>query len=252
MKDLNGQVAIVTGGGSGIGRAVALALATAGVKVVVCGRRRAPLEQTVAAIQAKSGEALAVQADIAQAEDVSQVVDTAVQRFATVDILINNAGIGIRKQPQDYELAEWHQVMDTNLTSAFTCSQAVYPEMCRRGGGKIINIGSMLSIFGASFSAPYAASKGGIVQLAKSLANAWARDNIQVNTILPGWINTELTIQARKDVEGLHERILARTPAGRWGEPDDHAGIAVFLASAASDFITGASIPVDGGFSVNI
>jgi 2-deoxy-D-gluconate 3-dehydrogenase len=122
--------------------------------------------------------------------------------------------------------------------------------MLRAGGGKIVNIGSMMSIFGASFTAPYAASKGGIVQLTKALATAWAKDNIQVNAVLPGWIDTELTRQARQQVAGLHERVLARTPAGRWGTPDDHAGIAVFLASPASDFVTGTAIAVDGGYSV--
>ena len=119
----------------------------------------------------------------------------------------------------------------------------------RRGGGKIINIGSMMSIFGASFATPYAASKGGLVQMTKALACAWAPDNIQVNAVLPGWIDTDLTRQARKDVSGLHERVLERTPTGRWGRPDDHAGIAVFLAAPASDFVTGTAIPVDGGFS---
>jgi 2-deoxy-D-gluconate 3-dehydrogenase len=122
--------------------------------------------------------------------------------------------------------------------------------MVRAGGGKIINIGSMMSIFGASFAAPYAASKGGIVQMTKALATAWAKDNIQVNAVLPGWIDTELTRAARRQVEGLHERVVARTPAGRWGAPDDFAGIAVFLAGPASDFVTGTAIPVDGGYSV--
>ena len=130
------------------------------------------------------------------------------------------------------------------------CCQAAYPAMVRAGGGKIINIGSMMSIFGASFTAPYAASKGGMVQLTKALATAWAKDNIQVNAVLPGWIDTDLTRQARQQVAGLHERVLARTPAGRWGTPDDHAGLAVFLASPASDFVTGTAIPVDGGYSV--
>ncbi|MCH8037350.1 MAG: SDR family oxidoreductase, partial [Proteobacteria bacterium] len=141
-------------------------------------------------------------------------------------------------------------VLSTNLTSAFICSRAAYPEMCKAGGGKIINIGSMLSIFGLAFAPAYAASKGGIVQLTKSLATAWAKDNIQVNAVLPGWIDTELTRQARAQIDGLHERVEARTPAGHWGHPDDHAGIAVFLASGASDFVTGAAIPVDGGYSV--
>jgi 2-deoxy-D-gluconate 3-dehydrogenase len=140
-------------------------------------------------------------------------------------------------------------VLDTNLTSAFMCSRAAYPIMKGQGGGKIINIGSMMSIFGASFAPAYAASKGGMVQLTKSLAAAWARDNIQVNAVLPGWIDSELTQAARREVSGLHESVLARTPAKRWGVGDDLGGVAVFLASGASDFVTGTAIPVDGGFS---
>ena len=139
--------------------------------------------------------------------------------------------------------------MNLNLTAAFACSQAVYAPMKQAGGGKIINIGSMMSIFGAPYAAPYAASKGGIVQMSKAMATAWAKDNIQVNSVLPGWIDTDLTKGAREQVPGLHERVLGRTPAGRWGMPNDLSGIAVFLAAPASDFITGAAIPVDGGFS---
>jgi len=141
-------------------------------------------------------------------------------------------------------------VMDTNLTSAFIASQAAYLHLKRAGGGQIVNIGSMMSIFGASFTTPYATSKGGIVQMSRAMACAWAKDNIQINCVLPGWIDTDLTRNARKQVEGLHERVLARTPAGRWGDPGDFAGIAVFLASPASDFLTGTAIPVDGGYSV--
>jgi 2-deoxy-D-gluconate 3-dehydrogenase len=140
-------------------------------------------------------------------------------------------------------------VLDTNLSGAFLCSQAAQPVMKQSGGGKIINIGSMFALFGSGYAAPYAASKGALVQLTKSLAVAWATDNIQVNAVLPGWIDTELTRDARQQVAGLHERVLTRTPAGRWGVPADLAGIAIFLASPASDFITGAAIPVDGGFS---
>jgi len=173
-----------------------------------------------------------------------------VERFGRVDILVNNAGINIRKSPETYTLDEWRRILDTNLTSAFMCSKAVYPHMRKAGGGKIINVGSMLSIFGASFAVAYGASKGGIVQLTRGLASAWARDNIQVNAVLPGWIDTDLTIQARKDVPGLHDRVLARTPARRWGVPDDLSGVAVFLAGPASDFVTGAAIPVDGGYSI--
>jgi 2-deoxy-D-gluconate 3-dehydrogenase len=141
-------------------------------------------------------------------------------------------------------------VISTNLTSAFLCSRAAHPAMKAAGGGKVINIGSMMSIFGASFAPAYAASKGGIVQFTRSCAVAWAADNIQVNAILPGWIDTDLTRRAREQITGLHDKVLARTPAARWGTSADFAGIAAFLASPASDFVTGTAIPVDGGFSV--
>jgi 2-deoxy-D-gluconate 3-dehydrogenase len=140
-------------------------------------------------------------------------------------------------------------VLETNLDGAFFCSQAAYPLMKAAGGGKIINIGSMFSLFGARYAVPYAASKGALIQMTKSLACAWANDNIQVNAVLPGWIDTELTRTARREVRGLNEAVLARTPMGRWGEPRDLGGIAVFLAGPAADFVTGAAIPVDGGFS---
>jgi 2-deoxy-D-gluconate 3-dehydrogenase len=163
---------------------------------------------------------------------------------------VNNAGMNIRKPPEALSLSEWREVIDTNLTSAYLCSHAVYPEMKKAGGGKIVNIGSMMSIFGAGFAPAYAASKGGIVQFTKACASGWAKDNIQVNAILPGWIDTALTRRAREQLPGLHENVLKRTPAARWGTPDDFNGIAVFLASNASDFITGAAIPVDGGYSI--
>jgi len=172
--------------------------------------------------------------------------------FGRIDILVNNAGINIRKAPQELETAEWDEVLRVNLRSAFLCSKAVYPAMKKAGGGKIISIGSMTSILGGAKLPAYGASKGGIVQLTRSQAIAWAPDNIQVNAILPGWINTDLTIGARRDLPGLHERVLSRTPAGRWGEPADLMGAAVFLASAASDFVTGVALPVDGGFSIMI
>jgi 2-deoxy-D-gluconate 3-dehydrogenase len=172
------------------------------------------------------------------------------RELGRIDILVNNAGINIRKPPQALSLEEWDRVIGTNLTSAFLCSQAIYPVMKAAGGGKIINIGSMMSIFGASFAPAYAASKGGIVQFTRSCACAWAADNIQANAVLPGWIDTNLTRRARQEIDGLHDRVLARTPAARWGVSGDFAGIAVFLSSHASDFVTGTAIPVDGGFSV--
>jgi 2-deoxy-D-gluconate 3-dehydrogenase len=180
------------------------------------------------------------------------MIDDTVARFGRLDILINNAGINIRKTPQELTLAEWRQVIDVNLTSIFVCSQAAYPAMQKAGGGKIINIGSMMSIFAAPFAPAYAASKGGVVQLTKSLATAWAKDNIQVNAVLPGWIDTDLTRTAREQVKGLNSMVLMRTPAGRWGAPNDLSGVAVFLAAPASDFITGTAIPVDGGYSVQV
>lgn len=245
LFDLNGKVAIVTGGNGGIGLGMARGLAQAGATVVVAGRNAA---KNAAAAKAVGGEAIEV--DVTNEASLRNLVGETVKRRKRLDILVNNAGINIRKQPQEYTLAEYHEVMNTNLTSAFNLSQLAYPEMKKSGGGKIVNIGSMMSIFGASFTTPYAASKGGIVQMSRALACAWAKDNIQVNCVLPGWIDTDLTRRARQDVAGLHDRVLARTPAGRWGAPDDFSGIAVFLCSPASDFLTGTAIPVDGGYSV--
>ena len=250
LFDLSGRVAVVTGGNGGIGLGMARGLARAGAAVAVAGRNQEKSAAAVAELEALGAEAAAIPVEVTAEASCRAMVTATVERFGRLDILVNNAGTNIRKQPQDYALEEWETVLSTNLTSAFVCSQAAYPEMCKAGGGKIINIGSMLSIFGLAFAPAYAASKGGIVQLTKALATAWAKDNIQVNAVLPGWIDTELTRQARAQIDGLHERVEARTPAGHWGHPDDHAGIAVFLASGASDFITGAAIPVDGGYSV--
>jgi 2-deoxy-D-gluconate 3-dehydrogenase len=250
LFDLEGRTAIVTGGNGGIGLGIARGLAQAGAALVIAARDARKSAAAVKELTTAGGQVAAVEVDVRREASCREMVQKTLDRFGRLDILVNNAGTNIRKQPQEYLLEEWHTVLETNLTSAFMCCQAAYPAMVRAGGGKIINIGSMMSIFGASFTAPYAASKGGIVQLTKVLATAWAKDNIQVNAVLPGWIDTDLTRNAREQVAGLHERVLARTPAGRWGTPDDHGGIAVFLASPASDFVTGTAIPVDGGYSV--
>jgi 2-deoxy-D-gluconate 3-dehydrogenase len=252
LFDLKGRVAIVTGGNGGIGFGIAHGLARAGASIAVAGRNAAKSAAAVRALEALGVKAAALEVDVRDEASCRAMVAATAARLGRVDILVNNAGTNIRKPPQDYALAEWREVLDTNLTSAFACSQAAYPAMLEAGGGKIINIGSMLSIFGGPVMAPYGASKGGIVQLTKSLACAWAKDNVQVNAILPGFIDTELTKGARAQIPGLHESVLARTPAARWGEPSDFAGVAVFLASAASDFITGTAIPVDGGYSVRM
>ncbi|HJS31666.1 MAG TPA: glucose 1-dehydrogenase [Alphaproteobacteria bacterium] len=248
--DLSGRVVVVTGGNGGIGLGMARGLAGAGAAVVVAARNADKGAAAVADLARLGADAAFIGVDVAdQASSRAMVAQTA-ERFGRLDILINNAGINVRKPPEDYAAEEWRDIIDINLKGAFFCAQAAYPEMRRAGGGKIVNIGSMTSIFGVPFAAPYAASKGGIVQLTRALATAWAKDNIQVNAVLPGWIDTDLTKKARQQVDGLQERVVARTPAGRWGAPDDFAGIAVFLAAPASDFITGVAIPVDGGYSI--
>jgi 2-dehydro-3-deoxy-D-gluconate 5-dehydrogenase len=248
--DLSGKVAIVTGGNGGIGLGMARGLAASGATIAVVGRNEAKSAEAVAVLQNDGGRAIAVAADVADEAAVTVMVERVRRELGRIDILVNNAGINIRKPPEQLDLKEWDSVITTNLTSAFLCSRAVHPAMKEAGGGKIINIGSMMSIFGASFAPAYAASKGGTVQFTRSCAVAWACDNIQVNAVLPGWIDTDLTKRAREQITGLHEKVLARTPAARWGAADDFAGIAVFLASGASDFVTGTAIPVDGGFSV--
>ncbi len=251
MFDLHGKVAIVTGGNGGIGLGMARGLVAAGARVVVAGRNR---EKSAVAVKELSrlgaGSALAIEVDVTDAHSVEALLAQTLERCGALHILVNNAGTNIRKPPHEVSLEEWRQVIDTNLTSAYLCSHAAYPLLKKAGGGKVINIGSMLSIFGAGFAPAYAASKGGIVQFTKACASAWAKDNIQVNAILPGWIDTELTRKAREQIAGLHENVLRRTPAARWGTIDDLRGIAVFLAAPASDFITGAAIPVDGGYSI--
>ena len=247
--DLTGRVAIVTGGNGGIGLGMAKGLAGAGATVVVAARNREKSLSAVAELEGIGATAGFIALDVADPAACRDAVNEAARRFGRLDILVNNAGMSIRKPPETYTVEEWRQVVETNLTGAFVLCQAAHPLMARQRAGKIINIGSMMSIFGGAYAAPYSSSKGAIVQMTKSLATAWAKDNIQVNAVLPGWIDTELTQDARRQVPGLNERVLARTPAGRWGVPDDLAGIAVFLASPASDFVTGAAIPVDGGYA---
>jgi 2-deoxy-D-gluconate 3-dehydrogenase len=256
MKDmfsLQDKVAIVTGGNGGLGKGMARGLAAMGASIVIAARNQTKTAQAVKELKQEFGvRATGITLDVLDLESVRQMATKTLEAFGRIDILVNNAGMNIRKLPQDYKLEEWQLILRTNLDSALLCSQAVYPAMKAGGGGKIINIGSMTSIFGGAKIAAYSASKGGVVQLTKCLAVAWAKDNIQVNAILPGWFDTELTRQARQELPGLEESVLARTPAGHWGKPDELAGTAAFLASRASDYLTGAAIPVDGGYSITI
>ncbi len=251
MFDLTGRVAIVTGGNGGLGLAMALGLAGAGAEIVVAARNMEKTAQACAEIEALGVRAVGLEVDVIQEADILRMVSRTIEAFGRVDILVNNAGITVRKEPQDLETGEWDQVLDVNLRAAFLASRAVYPHMKEQGGGKIVNIGSMFSIFGGGGSgAPYSASKGGIVQLSKSLAVAWAKDNIQSNAILPGWFMTDLTAAVPATQPERYDLISRRIPYGRWGEPEELQGAVVFLSSAASDYVTGAVITVDGGYSV--
>jgi 2-dehydro-3-deoxy-D-gluconate 5-dehydrogenase len=252
LFDLKGKVAVITGGNGGIGLGMARGIASLGAAIVIAGRNEEKATAALETLHGMGAEANFISADVTRKADCETLIMRAVEKFGHVDILVNNAGTSVRKLPQDLSEDEWHHVLDTNLTSAFFCSQAAYPVMVKEGGGKMINIGSMMSLFGAPYAVAYASSKGGIMQMTRAMATAWAKDNIQVNAVLPGWIDTDLTRRARQQVSGLHDTVEKRTPHGRWGTPDDMAGIAAFLASAASDFVTGTAIPVDGGFSIGM
>jgi 2-deoxy-D-gluconate 3-dehydrogenase len=247
--DLTDRVAIVTGGNGGLGLGMARGLAEAGATVAIAARDEAKGKAAVAELNAAGFRCRFYPFQASSSASCQSMVGQVVGDFSRCDILVNNAGTTIRKRPELLSEDDWREVLDVNLGGALFCAQAVYPHMKAAGRGKILNIGSMYSIFGGPVVTAYAASKGGIVQLTRSLACAWAADNIQVNAILPGWLNTDLTRGAREQIAGLHDTVLSRTPAGRWGEPDDMAGAAVFFASAASDFVTGATLAVDGGYS---
>lgn len=249
MFDLTGKVALVTGGNGGIGLAMARALAQAGALAVIAGRNAAKSQQAVDGLHAQGLQAGALEADVTDETAVARLMHDVEARHGRLDILVNNAGTSIRKPAHQMSLDEWRHVVDANLTSTFLCCRAAHGLLARQGG-KVINIGSMLSIFGASYAPSYGAAKGGVVQFTRSIATAWASDRIQANAVLPGWIDTDLTKAARQQVPGLNERVIGRTPAGRWGVPADLGGVAVFLASPASDFVTGTAIPVDGGYSI--
>jgi 2-dehydro-3-deoxy-D-gluconate 5-dehydrogenase len=246
--DLSGRVALVTGGNRGIGRGIALGLARAGADVAIAARSQETTARTVAEVVGLGRRAAGLACDVTDPAQVRAAVAATIDALGGLTVLVANAGIAAGGRPQELGLDVWDRVLDTNLRAVFVSAQAAYPAMQAAGYGKVITVGSEYSIFGSEVVAPYSASKGGVVQLTKSLAVAWARDNIQVNCIIPGWITTDMTAPLTNTPR--YEAIVRRTPARRFGEPDELAGAAVFLASRASDFVTGQSLVVDGGYSI--
>lgn len=250
---LDGRVAIVTGGNGGIGRAIALGLARAGAAVAIMGRNDDKNARVLEELRALGGRAIALRVDVTERSALAPAFAEVERSLGAVDILVNNAGVAIISGGVLHESAEsWDTTIETHLNATFLLSKLAAESMVQRRRGKIINLASMYSIFGSGAVPSYSAAKGGIVQLTKSLAIELAPHNVQVNAIAPGWIATDMTATVRDDPAwgDFQRMILARTPAGRWGEADETAGAAVFLASAAADFVTGVTLPVDGGYSI--
>ena len=253
LFDLTGRVAIVTGGNRGLGRAIALALGEAGAAVAVLARDEEKSRETLALLHQRGGRAIAPKTDLSDRPQTSAAFETVERELGPVDILVNNAGFAILKGVLDQTDEDWDAVIETNLTAAFRLSRMAARSMSARGGGgKIINVSSIAGNFGTPVFPSYAVSKGGMQQLTRCLALELASHNIQVNSLLPGWFTTDMTDWIRnwpEYAEALKE-MIQRTPRGRFGEPGELAGAAVFLASHASDHMTGADLVIDGGFSV--
>jgi len=248
MFSLKGKSGIVTGAGSGIGKAIANGLVQAGAEIVIVGRNRERLEKAATEIEKFGGPVIALQADISKMEEIKKVVDRAVKEFGKIDFLFNNAGIVRRAPSEDFTEKDWDETISTNLKGPFFLAQAVARVMIyQKRKGKIINTSSLSAVQGGKRVPAYAASKGGLSQVTKSMANDWAKYNILVNALGPGWVKTELTEPLQQDRERYAE-ITNRIPLGRWADPEDLMGVAVFLASDASDYITGQTIFVDGGW----
>ena len=246
---LRGKTALVTGGGSGIGRAIALAFGAAGAKVAVCGRRLEPCEETCVQIRELGAEALCVRCDVSDAADVERLVGEVTSRFSHIDILVNNAAIaGAGKPFLEISVEEWGRTLAVNLTGVMLCTQAVARHMVGAGGGKIINVASVLSYKVASHSSDYCASKGGVLQLTRAMALELARHKIQVNAICPGYFHTDFAPDLpATEADAIAWAKKKRIPGGRLGDPSEIGPLAVFLASPASDYVIGSSFVVDGG-----
>jgi 2-dehydro-3-deoxy-D-gluconate 5-dehydrogenase len=243
---LDGKVALVTGAAGGLGAAIAIALAEAGASVACHGNRR-PADKTSEKIRSLGRQSQSFAADLSEQDGAAHLFSAVSSGMGAPDILVNNAGTIYREPAEDYDFQAWMKVIQVNLNSVFLLSQLAGRRMLERGHGKIINIASLLSFQGGIRVPAYAASKGGVAQLTKALANEWAARNVQVNAIAPGYFRTENTSALQKD-EVRNRQILERIPSGRWGDPEDLAGAAVFLASPASDYLTGTVLTVDGGW----
>jgi 2-deoxy-D-gluconate 3-dehydrogenase len=248
LFDLSGKVAVVTGGNAGIGRGIALGLAEAGAAVAVLARNEEKNARVLDELRERGVEAMTLRLDVSERPALRPAVEQVEAKLGPVDILVNNAGIAVMGNVLKLSEEGWDKVIEVNLTACFLLGQIAAQSMARRKRGKIINIASEYAIFGSPGVPSYAAAKGGLVQLTKTMAIQLAPYNIQVNAIVPGWITTELTEPVKSTP--MYEEILTRTPAGRFGEPEECAGAAVFLASAASDFVTGSLVYVDGGYTV--
>ncbi|MBN1636513.1 MAG: SDR family oxidoreductase [Deltaproteobacteria bacterium] len=243
------KIAIVTGGSKGLGRAMAVGLADAGATVVVISRTKSLIEDTANEIIDRGHCALAIPADVKKPEDIENAVKIILEKFGRVDVLINNAGIAPMNRTTDISIKEWDDVLDTNVKSYFLSAKAVGPHMIRQGEGKIINISSALGKMASNMAVHYCTSKAGVIQMTRALALEWARFNINVNCIAPGFFNTDMTAMQQQDE--AHSRFLqAKIPFKRLGQPEEIVGTAIFLASSASRYITGETIVVDGGYSI--
>ncbi|MGS1008845.1 SDR family NAD(P)-dependent oxidoreductase [Achromobacter anxifer] len=252
LFDLEGKVVLITGAAGGIGAALSRAYAQAGATLVLTDLAGEKLDALAFELRGSGAKTGSYALQVEDRAACAAVVAEAVAAHGAVDVLVNCAGVNTRMRPELYAEDVWDRIIDINLKGTFNMCQAVHAPMKARGKGRIINIGSILALASNAMTAAYSASKGGVLQLTRSLACAWAADGISVNVIQPGWIDTALSRQAREDIPGHAERVVATTPMGRWGEPDDLIGPALFLASAASDFMTGASVVVDGGVTAHI